>query len=235
MPYQLYYWPSIQGRGEFVRLALEEAQAPYVDVARGRGGMQKLLRKMAAGPTPPFAPPFLVAGEQTIGQVAVILQFLGAAHGLAPRSASGRLWVDQLQLTIADVVAEVHDSHHPLSAALSYEQQRAAASKRAAAFVAERIPKYLGYFEGVLAQAGRGGYLLGRKLSYADLSLFQLIEGLHYAFPKAMSRQAATIPRLLALRAQVAERPHVAAYLASKRRIAFSEEGIFRHYRALDR
>ena len=35
MVYELHYWPRIQGRGEFVRLALEQAGAEYVDVARG--------------------------------------------------------------------------------------------------------------------------------------------------------------------------------------------------------
>ncbi len=235
MSYQLYYWPTIQGRGEFIRLALEEAQAPYVDVARGKDGTKKLMKKMAQGATPPFAPPFLVAGEQTIAQVANILQFIGAAHGLAPRAAAGRAWVNQLQLTIADVVAEVHDTHHPLSVSQSYEQQSAAARKRAAAFIGERIPKFFDYFEGVLEQAGKGGYLLGAKLTYADLSLFQLIEGLRYAFPKALARLEPDYPRMMLLREQVAARPNIAAYLKSKRRIPFSEEGIFRHYRALDK
>ncbi|MDB5960587.1 MAG: glutathione S-transferase [Massilia sp.] len=235
MRYQLYYWPTIQGRGEFIRLALEEAQVPYDDVARAKDGVDKLMEKMAQSATPPYAPPFLVAGEQTIGQVANILQFIGANHGLAPRNAAGRLWVNQLQLTIADMVAEVHDTHHPIAVSLTYEQQSAAAKKRAAAFVAERIPKYLDYFEGVLEKAGEGGYFLGRKVTYADLSMFQLIEGLGYAFPKAMASVAAAYPRLLQLREQVASRPHIAAYLQSKRRIPFSEEGIFRHYAALDK
>jgi glutathione S-transferase len=235
MPYQLYYWPTIQGRGEFVRLALEEVQAPYTDVARGRNGIARLMEKMAAGATPPFAPPFLVAGEQTLGQVANILQFLGAAHGLAPRARAGRLWVNQLQLTIADLLVEVHDTHHPIAVSLTYEQQSGAAKKRAAAFVDERLPKFLDYFELVLSQAGEGGFLLGRRLSYADLSLFQLIEGLRYAFPAAMARLQPACPRLAQLREQVAARPNIAAYLRSTRRLAFSEEGIFRHYRPLDR
>ncbi|WP_426190999.1 glutathione S-transferase [Massilia sp. DWR3-1-1] len=235
MPYQLYYWPTIQGRGEFVRLALEEVQAPYTDVARGKNGIARPMEKMAAGATPPFAPPFLVAGEQTLGQVANILQFLGAAHNLAPRARAGRLWVNQLQLTIADLVAEVHDTHHPIAVSLTYEQQSGAAKKRAAAFVDERLPKFLDYFELVLSKAGKGGFLLGARLSYADLSLFQLIEGLRYAFPAAMARLQAAYPRLANLREQVAARPNIAAYLRSARRLAFSEEGIFRHYAALDR
>lgn len=234
-PYQLYYWPTIQGRGEFVRLALEEAQVPYNDVARGKDGIKHLLQKMTQAGTPPFAPPFLVAGEETIGQVATILQFLGAAHNLAPRARSARLWVNQLQLTMADLLAEVHDTHHPISVELTYEQQSGPAKQRAAAFVADRLPKFLGYFEGVLAQAVQGGYFLGTRLTYADLSMFQLIEGLRYAFPQAMARGQGDWPRLLALRELVAARPHIAAYLQSPRRIAFSEEGVFRHYAALDR
>ncbi|MDB5952244.1 MAG: Glutathione S-transferase [Massilia sp.] len=238
MDYQLYYWPTIQGRGEFVRLALEEAQAAYVDVARGKNGIEALQRAMAQAATPSFAPPFLVVGDgadrQTIGQTASILQFLGSAHGLAPRARSGSLWIAQLQLTVADLVAEAHDTHHPVSVSLYYEDQKREAKRRAAGFVAERVPKYFDYFEGVLARAGRGGYLLGARVSYCDLSLFQLIEGLRYAFPAAMARIGPAYPRLAALRDLVAARPNIAAYLASKRRIPFNQDGIFRHYPELD-
>ncbi|MDL2357348.1 MAG: glutathione S-transferase [Pseudomonadota bacterium] len=235
MVYQLYYWPTIQGRGEFVRLALEEAQADYVDVARRKNGTGELLKMLAQGATPSFAPPFLVAGEQTIGQVANILLFLGGAHGLAPRAQARRLWIHQLQLTMADLVAEVHETHHPISVSLYYEDQKKEAKRRSAGFLAERVPKYFGYFETALAAAPRGGYFLGARVSYADLSMFQLIEGLHYAFPASMARLMPAYPRLAALRGQVAQRPHIAAYLASKRRIAFNREGIFRHYPELDK
>ena len=123
MRYELYYWPDIQGRGEFVRLALEEAGAPYVDVARERGtaGMMAMM-EADAGATPPFAPPFLKAGKLTIGQTANILFYLGARHGLAPKAEAGRLWLHQLQLTIADLVVEIHDTHHPLGPTLYYEE-----------------------------------------------------------------------------------------------------------------
>ena len=235
MTYQLYYWPTIQGRGEFVRLALEEARADYVDVARQKNGTRLLMAKLEQASTPSFAPPFLVAGEQTIGQTANILLFLGSAHGLAPRALAGRLWIHQLQLTMADLVAEAHDTHHPVSSSLYYEDQKKEAKRRAADFVANRIPKYFGYFERVLAGAGRGCWFSGARLSYADLSMFQLIEGLRYAFPKAMARIEPGYPRLLALHAQVAARPNIAAYLASKRRIPFNQEGIFRHYPELDK
>lgn len=235
MRYLLYYWPEIQGRGEYVRLALEEAGADYLDVARGKGGEQKLIALMqsARQKQPPFAPPFLQAGRLVIGQTANILLFLGKREGLAPRSAAGRLWTHQLQLTIADFVAEAHDSHHPIAPSLYYEDQRAEAKRRSRHFRTERASKYLGYFETVLKRS-RGPYLLGRRLTYADLSLFQVIEGLRYAFPRAMKRLEKKCPRVLALHDRVAKRPRIKAYLASQRRIAFNEMGIFRHYQELD-
>jgi glutathione S-transferase len=237
-PYQLYYWPGIQGRGEFVRLALEQAGAPYVDVARRKQGMPAMLASLdgAAESHPAFAPPVLRAGQLLIGQTANILLFLGGRHGLAPRAQQGRLWANQLQLTIADIVNEVHDCHHPLSTNLYYEQQKPAARTRAADFTAQRLPKYLDYFEGVLERnPGRGNHAVGARLSYVDLSLFQLVEGLRYAFPNAMARQQQGWPRLLALRDSVAARPRIAAYLKSSRRLPFNEDGIFRHYPELDR
>jgi glutathione S-transferase len=236
MAYQLYYWPTIQGRGEFVRLALEQAGAEYVDVARTRNGMAALMAALDEAGHPSFAPPFLKAGELTIGQTANILLFLGARHGLAPRAEAGRLWTHQLQLTIADLVAEVHDTHHPVGPSLYYEDQKQEAKRRAADFIANRMPKFFAYFEHVLTAPGRrAGYLAGPRLSYADLSMFQVIEGLRYAFPKAMARLEPAYPALAALREQVAQRPNIAAYLASKRRIPFNQEGIFRHYPELDR
>jgi glutathione S-transferase len=235
MRYQLYYWPEIQGRGEYVRLALEEAGADYVDVARGKAGEQKLIAMMqrARLKHPPFAPPFLQAGRLIIGQTANILLFLGEREGLAPSNAAGRLWTHQLQLTIADFVAEAHDSHHPIAPSLYYEDQRKEAKRRSAHFRSERAPKYLGYFESVLKRS-RGPHLLGRRLTYADLSLFQVIEGLRYAFPRATKRLEKKIPRVVALHDRVARRPLIKAYLASERRIAFNEMGIFRHYKELD-
>ncbi|WP_426172659.1 glutathione S-transferase [Massilia sp. TWR1-2-2] len=234
MVYQLYYWPTIQGRGEFVRLALEEAQAEYVDVARGKNGTRALMKMLGDASEPSFAPPFLVAGEQTIGQAANILLFLGPRHGLAPRAQAGRLWINQLQLTIADLVAEAHDTHHPIASALYYEDQKKEARRRSADFLAARVPKFFDYFEGVLSKAGRGGYFTGARVSYADLSMFQVIAGLRYAFPLSMARIEAGYPRLVALHEQVAARPNIAAYLASKRRIPFNQDGIFRHYPELD-
>lgn len=234
MTYELFYWPTIQGRGEFVRLALEEAGVPYVDVAREPGGMARMMAAMDGADHPSFAPPFLKAGELMIGQTANVLLFLGQRHGLAPGDEQGRLWVNQIQLTIADMVAEAHDTHHPIATSLYYEDQRPEAKRRAADFLETRIPKFFDWFEGLLGRPEPKDYLLGEHVSYADLSLFQLVEGLRYAFPKALARIDAAYPLLAALHDRVAQRPRIAAYLASKRRLPFNEEGIFRHYRELD-
>src|SRR6187402_2337801 len=235
MRYQLYYWPTIQGRGEFVRLALEDAGVNYTDVCRGKDGVRTMMRLMEGKglATVPYAPPFLKAGKVVIGQTANILLFLGSRHGLAPKTEAGRLWVHQLQLTISDMVQEVHDTHHPLGSSLYYEDQKPAAKKRADEFWQARVPKYLGYFEDLLAANG-GAYVTGRRLTYVDLSLFQIVEGLRYAFPKRMKAFESDIPGLVDLRDRVAARPNIKAYLASDRRIAFNEEGIFRRYKALD-
>jgi glutathione S-transferase len=236
MRYELFYWPEIQGRGEFVRLALAEAGADYVDVARRKGGVARLLKLMQPGRLehPSFAPPFLRAGTLVIGQTANILLYLGPRHGLAPRSEGGRLWTHQLQLTIMDLVKEAHDTHHPVAASLYYEDQKREAKRAAAGFVKERIPKFLRYFENVMAQGGRRGGLAGGNVTYADLSLFQLVEGLRYAFPRAMERIEPKVPRVVDLHDRVRDRPSIAAYLQSPRRIPFNEQGIFRHYKALD-
>jgi glutathione S-transferase len=235
MRYQLYYWPEIQGRGEFVRLALEDAGASYDDAARKSGGMSKMMALMEGRGEkhPPFAPPFLKAGKLVVAQVAEILFYLGPRLKLAPRDEAGRLWLHQLQLTVTDFVTEVHDTHHPVGSGLYYEDQKPEARRYAEGFLHERVPKYLGYFESVLEKSG-GPNVLGRKFSYMDLSLFQLIEGLRYAFPKAITRIERKVPQVVKVRDLVAARPRIKAYLASPRRIAFNESGIFRHYPELD-
>jgi glutathione S-transferase len=237
MRYELYYWPTIQGRGEFVRLALEEADVPYVDVARrpGKRGVPAMMRLLDGTRVkrPPFAPPFLKASTLLIGQTANILFYLGPRLALSPRDEAGRLWVHQLQLTIADLVVLIHDTHHPITGYLYYEQQRAAAKLATKYFWRYRAPKFLRYFERVLDGSG-GAYLAGRRLTYADLSLFQVVEGLRYAFPKRMKRMEKKIPRVVALHDRVAQRPRIAAYLASDRRIPFSQWGIYRYFRELD-
>ena len=235
MRYQLFYWPEIQGRGEFVRLALEDAGAAYDDVARSKAGMDKMMAMMNGGrdKRPPFAPPFLKAGKLVVAQTANILFYLGPRLKLAPRDEAGRLWLHQLQLTVTDFVKEIHDTHHPLGGEFYYEDAKPEAKRFTGNFLDGRAPKYLGYFERVLGKSG-GPNVLGAKFSYVDLSLFQLVEGLRYAFPKAMTRIERKVPRVVALRDRVAGRPRIKAYLASKRRLPFNEMGIFRHYPELD-
>jgi glutathione S-transferase len=240
MKYELYYWPSIPGRGEFVRLALEDVGAPYVDVARvPKRGVDALFPVLGGslGGARPFAPPVLRAGKLVIAQTANILAYLGPKHGLVPRSEALDLEARQHQLTIADLVAEAHDTHHPIGSSLYYEDQKPESKRRSTAFLDARMPKYLGYFEEVLAanKKSRGKWLVGRDRTYVDLSMFQVIEGLRYAFPKRFGRYSKKIPKLMALSDRVAARPRIAAYAASPRRIAFNEDGIFRHYPELDR
>ena len=233
--YELYYWPSIQGRGEFVRLALEDAGAAYRDVAREPEGMKAMMSLLKGGGEgrAPFAPPFLKHGSLVLAQTPNILFYLGPKLGLAPADEGDRLRANQLMLTIADLVAEVHDTHHPVAAGLYYEDQKPEALKRATGFVRERLPKFLGYLERALEKNG-GDHVVGSAVSYVDLCLFQVVTGLEYAFPKAMARTKAGIPRLAGLQARVAQRPGIAAYLASPRRLAFNENGIFRRYPELD-
>jgi glutathione S-transferase len=233
--YELYYWPEIQGRGEFVRLALEAAAAPYVDVARTPGGLQAMTRYLR-GEEPgalPFAAPFLKAGDLIIAQTANILAWLAPRHALVPRDDASRVRAVQMQLTIADLIGEVHDVHHPVSVSLYYEDQKPEAARRAADFLSQRAPKFLGWLERVLERNG-GVHLVGHSLSYVDLSAFQVMAGLRYAFPRAMAQSAPAYPLLAALHDRVATEPRVAAYLRSNRRVAFNEDGIFRHYPELD-
>jgi glutathione S-transferase len=239
MGYELFYWPGIQGRGEFVRLALEAKGAPYVDVARERGpgrGVKALAAMLEGGaPQTPFAPPFLRDGAVVVSHVANILDYLGPKLGLAPKDEAGRIFARGLQLTITDFVSEVHDTHHPISTELYYEDQRKEAKARAAAFLKHRAPKYLGYFERVLAGNPAGpAHAVGRDLTAVDLSLFQVWAGLAYAFPRAFADAGKLYPAIAALAAAVAALPGVAAYLASDRRIPFNESGVFRRYPELD-
>ncbi len=232
--YELHYWPDIQGRGEFVRLAFEATGTTYRDAAR-ENGAAAMTRRMEQGPFPPFAPPFLVDGPVVVAQVAAILHHLSPALGLGPQDERGRLWCHQVQLTITDLVAEAHDTHHPIGPTLYYEDQKPEALRRSGQFTAERMPKYLGWLETVAARNPAGpDHLVGDRLSTADLSAFQVVEGLRYAFPHAMAAFGTSFPLLHALHAKVAALPLVTAYLASDRRIPFNEQGVFRHYFELD-
>jgi glutathione S-transferase len=241
MAYELHYWPTIQGRGEFVRLALEAAGADYVDVAREPGGMREMNAYIDGKDVahPPFACPFLVDGKRVIGQTALILQHLAPKLGLVGASEGDRLWTQQIQLTISDFVVEAHDVHHPVGIGLYYEEQKAEALRRAKEFRTERLPKFMRWFETILERnpknrTGKAPHLVGGKLSYADLSLFQCVEGLRYAFPKASAKALKKAPRVVALHEGVAAQKRIAAYLASERRIAFNTQGIFRFYPELD-
>ncbi|MBX3027823.1 glutathione S-transferase family protein [bacterium] len=238
-PIELYYWPGIQGRGELIRLALEEAGAAYVDVARersdGLAAMLAILEGKGRGPLP-FAPPFVKVGTAVVSQTANVLAFLAPRLRLISADAARRVEAHQIQLTLADFIGEIHDTHHPIAGGLYYEDQRAAAKRRAADFVANRMPKYLGWLERLLQRnrRGRGRWLVGGDRTYVDLSAFQIVEGLRYAFPRAMRGAEPSLPLLVALRDRVAARPRIVAYLASPRRQPFNQMGIFRHYPALD-
>ena len=237
MAYELYYWDGLQGRGEFVRLALEAAGAEYADVGRssGRAAVARLLGSKTAV-HPPFAPPFLKDGELVVSHVANILFYLGPKLGLAPEDEALRFVANGLQLTITDLVSEVHDTHHPLATGDYYEDQKEAALVRSADFLQHRMPKFLDYFERVLQRNPHGaGQIVGVGLTYVDLSLFQVVAGLRYAFPRATSGFAEDYKALVALHDAVAARPNIARYLASDRRIPFNTSGIFRHYPELDR
>lgn len=238
-PYELYYWPLLPGRGEFVRLVLEEAGAPYLDVARlpeeAGGGFKPLLEfvQRARPGQPAYAPPILVHGNLVLAQSAAICAYLGERHGLAPDESGKRMQALQLQLTIADVTDEAHNTHHPVNAMIYYEDQKDAAREASQSFLDQRLPRFVPYFERVLERSA-GKWLMGDALTYPDLSLFQLVEGLAYAFPKGFARVAASTPLLLAHRDRVAARPRIAAYLESDRRLAFNEHGVFRRYPELD-
>ena len=242
MPYELFYWPGLQGRGEFIRLALEAAGADYVDVARGSEkngqGMAAMMAMLNGTPSPqlPFAPPILKDGDLILAHVANILMYLGPKLGLAPNDESLRHVANGLQLTITDLVAEAHDTHHPIANGLRYEDQKEAAKARSAQFLDHRVPKFMTYFERLLGQNPFGdGQLVADAPTYVDLSLFQVIEGLRYAFPRATQDFGTRYPALARLRETVRTRPNIARYLASERRVAFNESGIFRHYPELDR
>jgi len=242
MTYELYYWPGIQGRGEFIRLALEEAGFRYLDVAvlpkwKG-GGVPAILKVLEAKniQRPPFAPPILRAGRQFIAQTPNILLFLGSRLKLAPTNEPGKLWTHQLQLTILDLYQEIFHTHHPLGDGYAYEEQKSAARRRTKDFLAVRLPKFLGYFERVLElNRARGQWMVGARLSYVDLSMAQVIAGLRYAFPAASRSAFRNRPRLRALHDMVFDRPRIAHYVASGRRLAFNNEDLVRHYPELDR
>tara|TARA_B100000678_G_scaffold110775_3_gene92679 strand:- start:1116 stop:1820 length:705 start_codon:yes stop_codon:yes gene_type:complete len=232
MSYNLWYWPGLQGRGEFVRLSLEAAGIDYRDCGRELGA-DALIEDMNGYARRPYAPPYLELDGFAIAQVANILMFLGERHHLAPSNMADRLWLHQVELTIADMVAEVHNVHHPVGSGDYYEDQKDEAKRAAKQFREARIPKFLSYFEGV-ANANDGDWLIDHRWCYSDCSLFQLVEGLRYMFPKRMAAVESDYPALIRIHDRVAELPGIKSYLASDRRMAFNEDGIFRHYPELD-
>jgi len=232
MTYDLWYWAEIPGRGEFVRLTLEAGDIAYRDMARDHGS-DAMMKDMASRNPRPFAPPYLVAGDMCIAQTANILRFLTERHGLGPADEAGRLLVHQVQLTIADLVEEIHRVHHPVDVGAYYHDQKEEASRAARSLRADRLPKYLGWFESLLAERG-GDWLAADRWSCADLSLFHVVAGLDYAFPLRMATLAPDMERVRALHDRVHRLPELADYLASDRCLGFNEEGLFRHYPELD-
>lgn len=227
--YALYYWPGIQGRGEFVRLAFEEAGVAYDDVGRRDMDATMKMLKPQPGVLTPFALPVLQHGKVFVAHTAAILEYVAPRIGLVPKSEAARRRAHQIQLTIADFLVEVHDTHHPIGSSLYYEDQKVEAARRTEVFLKERVPKHMHYLERAL---GDGRWLLGKQPSYVDLSVFQVVAGLRYAFPRAMHKR---IPASLAkLHDAVAARPNIAKYLASERRLPFNEHDLFRHYDELD-
>jgi glutathione S-transferase len=233
MAYELWYWPDIPGRGEFVRLAMEAMGIDYDDRAR-RLGADAMVADMAArrGRTP-FAPPYLASEGLVVAQVSNILMFLGERHGIVPSGMGERLWLNQIQLTITDIVAEVHAVHHPIATGDYYEEQKPEAMRAATQFRDERLPKFLGWFDAAIRKTP-GDWLIDHHWTYADTSLFQLVAGLRYMFPRRMATLEPDYPALVRLHDAVAALPGVRAYLKSGRRLPFNEDGIFRHYPELD-
>jgi glutathione S-transferase len=230
MSYDLWYWTGIQGRGEFVRVPLEAAGIPYRDRAREDGDKALAKDMKARAPHAPFAPPYLIVDGVAVAQVANILQLLGERHPLAPADPVERRWLHQVQLTLTDFVAEVHQVHHPVGIGLYYEDQKAEAARFAEEFRQDRMPKFLGWLEGAV----RGEWLMGEAWSYGDTSIFLIVDGLRYMFPRRMETLAPTIPALIRIHDAVVALPGVAAYLASDRRLPPNTDGIFRHYPELD-
>jgi glutathione S-transferase len=228
---QLWYWPDIPGRGEFIRLALEAAEVDYADMAREKGAKAMLDDMASRSGIAPLAPPYIVDGDLCIGQTAHILAVLADRHGFGAGDLPTDLQLIQLQLDVSDMVSEVHAVHHPISGALYYRDQMDAAYEAAQHFRGTRIPRYLDHFERALAEQG-GPFVLGEQWTHVDTSLFQLLEGLDYMFPNRMAEL--DYPRLALCREAVMEIEGIDAYLGSERRLAFSEDGLFRHYPELD-
>ncbi|KAF1816408.1 glutathione S-transferase protein-like protein [Eremomyces bilateralis CBS 781.70] len=250
--YHLIYWPDIPGRGEFVRLAFEAAGTAYLDVSNASSaGVKPVLSLISdkhvgddVGNPPIFAPPALkiVDGkgegkDLLIHQTPNILAYLGERLGLIGEEEGDKYHVSQVALTALDLCDECHDTHHPVSVVKYYAEQKEEALKKAEDFRASRIPKFFGYFERVLKSnesEAKGKYLVGSKLTYADTTVWQVVNGVSYAFPKEVEARKKDYPLLFeTFYPGIQEEKGIKQYLASDRRLSYSD-GIFRHYPELD-
>ncbi|KAL1639271.1 hypothetical protein SLS58_008113 [Diplodia intermedia] len=252
--YELLYHPGIPGRGEYIRLVLEAAGTPYSEPARekGKAGYDAVLATCspsstgdADGNPPVFAPPALrVPGAGRDGKALVIaqtpniIQYLAPKVGLAPADEADALHASQIMLTALDLSNETHDSHHPIAVSLYYEDQKDAAKQRAKDFRENRIPKFFSYFERSLKgneESGGGKYLVGDKLTHADTTVWQVIDGLLFAFPKELEARKEEFPLIFGkFYPGIKEEKGLKEYLASDRRLKYSQ-GLYRHYPELDR
>ena len=252
-PYELLYWPEIPGRGEFIRLAFEATGTSYKDVANeSKDGINAVLAAKADdltidsdGNPPAFAPPALrILGEGKEGKTLVlyqtpaILSYLGDKLGLAGEDEVEKHWILSHTLTALDLNNEAHDTHHPVAVAKYYEDQKEEALKKATDFRENRLPKFFSFFERVLKgndENGQGKYLVGSKLSYADTTVWHVLNGLKFAFPKELEAREKEFPTLFGtFYPSVQEQSGLKDYLSSDRRKPYSM-GIFRHYPELDR
>ncbi|SMY24333.1 unnamed protein product [Zymoseptoria tritici ST99CH_1A5] len=249
--YEILYHPGIPGRGEFIRLAFEVTGTPYTDIANsqkdGYATVQKTCMNTTStaseGSNPPmFAPPALRipgAGKNgealVIAQTSNILLYLSEKLSLLPEGdENGKYFVNQLVLTALDLNNEIHDTHHPIGPSLYYEDQKDASLLKAKDVRENRIPKFLSYFERVLKGNGDGKYLVGERVTTADVTVWQVLDGLQFAFPKEMAVRRKEFEALFKWYEGFKEEKGLKAYLGSERRLPYSQ-GVFRYYPELDR
>ncbi|KAI0012376.1 glutathione S-transferase protein-like protein [Xylariaceae sp. FL0662B] len=239
-PYELIYYTGVPGRGEHVRLMFEEAGAPYEDTQflsfdKARETVTHWLGAGGHGNPKYFAPPLFKHGDLVMSQTPNILLYLGPKLGLAGSREDDVYRVNALALTALDGLCnEVHDSHHPIAVMLPYEDQKEESLRRSQYWIKNRLLTHLEYWQKALVgdKETGGPWLLGTTLTYADLVLFQCLDGTTYAFPNAMkqARESGKYDRVFELWEAVKARPNIAAYLGSNRRQKYQDWGIYRHY-----
>lgn len=144
-----------------------------------------------------------------------------------------------MALTALDLNNEVHDTHHPLAVGKYYEEQKEAALEKAKDVRENRLPKFFSYFERNLKfnesnGGGKGRFLVGNRLTFADLVVWQVLDGCLFAFPKEMEARKKEFQGLFGtFYESVRGKGGLEEYLKSERRLPYSE-GIFRHYPELD-